>query len=93
MPPGQSLPAELALSRGTVDRVTHHRTDREWLDAALGQGHGSRLWRLFAHSPSLKTAKAKSGARVAFRLLRADIPHAKSWYVSAYLHQHSCRCW
>jgi NAD+ diphosphatase len=25
---------ELALSRGTVDRVTHRRTDEEWLDAA-----------------------------------------------------------
>ena len=24
----------LALSRGTVDRVTHQRTDQEWLDAA-----------------------------------------------------------
>ena len=24
----------LALSRGTVDRVTHRRTDREWIDAA-----------------------------------------------------------
>jgi NAD+ diphosphatase len=28
-----SLP-NLALARGTVDRVTHRRTDREWIDAA-----------------------------------------------------------
>ena len=27
-------PSSLALSRGTVDRVTHRRSDAEWLDAA-----------------------------------------------------------
>ena len=26
--------SSLALSRGTVDRVTHRRADAEWLDAA-----------------------------------------------------------
>ncbi len=44
----------LALSRGTVDRVTHRRTDREWIDAAwkdrrtrvLVVWHGQALARL-----------------------------------------------
>jgi len=44
----------LALSRGTVDRVTHRRTDREWIDAAwkdprtrvLIVWHGQALARL-----------------------------------------------
>ncbi len=35
MIPQESLaPSSLALSRGTVDRVTHRRADVEWLDAA-----------------------------------------------------------
>ena len=32
--PERSGPAELALSRGTVDRVTHRRNDSDWLDRA-----------------------------------------------------------
>ena len=32
--PERSGPAELALSRGTVDRVTHRRNDADWLDRA-----------------------------------------------------------
>ena len=27
----------LALARGTVDRVTHRRTDKDWLDAAWAE--------------------------------------------------------
>ncbi|HEX5299713.1 MAG TPA: NAD(+) diphosphatase [Streptosporangiaceae bacterium] len=34
--------SSLALSRGTVDRVTHRRTDTEWLDAAWADP-GSRV--------------------------------------------------
>jgi NAD+ diphosphatase len=45
---------QLALSRGTVDRVTHRRNDREWIDAAwkdprsrvLVVWHGQALVRL-----------------------------------------------
>jgi NAD+ diphosphatase len=33
-PPGPSGLGELALARGTVDRVTKHRADRDWVDAA-----------------------------------------------------------
>ena len=32
--PERSGPAELALARGTVDRVTHRRNDTDWLDRA-----------------------------------------------------------
>jgi NAD+ diphosphatase len=32
--PERPGPAELALARGTVDRVTHRRTDQDWLDTA-----------------------------------------------------------
>jgi NAD+ diphosphatase len=32
--PGAGRPVELALSRGTVDRVTERRHDADWLDAA-----------------------------------------------------------
>jgi NAD+ diphosphatase len=35
-------PSSLALSRGTVDRVTHRRSDAEWLDAAWSDP-GSRV--------------------------------------------------
>ncbi len=34
MPPEALDQSSLALSRGTVDRVTHRRSDAEWLDAA-----------------------------------------------------------
>ena len=34
MPLESLAPSSLALSRGTVDRVTHRRADVEWLDAA-----------------------------------------------------------
>jgi NAD+ diphosphatase len=34
IPQGLLAPSSLALSRGTVDRVTHRRLDTEWLDEA-----------------------------------------------------------
>jgi len=40
--PGSGRPVELALSRGTVDRVTERRNDADWLDAAW-KDPGSRV--------------------------------------------------